>query len=556
MADLETYKGYELPLPNGQQGSSTGDDWADYLMDSVKRKIDDTSILVINENFNVYSSTVSGYEDYDNRSAINAAIQYAHQHNIPEVHLPSGYYKISVNDPADTSLEVDDLGGIYINVPITFTMHRDTTVKALPSSERGYAMFSVVSSNVHIRGGQVIGERYEHIGSAGAHGQGVKVDGEVENPVENVSVTDVIFKELWGDGIRSRPLTENINVTNCYFEDNRRMGVTVGATVGFSIDNCYFKNQNGINPQAGIDIEPNLTEGFAEDITITNSTFDDNVGEGIIAGGGGHGFKHLKIYNNKFINTNQEGAILIANVPTTCEDVTIDGNVIYFKDDLLGHSGIGTGNFEHLLITNNKVYGVSDLSGENTGGISVGNTANGIIVKNNTIKNVHIGISLSGGDSENCIITHNRIYNTNRGIFVVTKTERLLFSENIIDGVLQYNYFRCDNSDLINNLFLNHYQTVIQGTCNFTKIANNRFDNCGYKAKTSNAILDFAPNGCIIDNNHFQSNEPLQKAIKESTVPTNKNIYKQNIAMYGTNANVYLFEVGAILRDNLSSDSV
>ena len=123
----------------------------------------------------------------------------------------------------------------------------------------------------------IIGERDEHTGTAGEWGMCMELCDCHDTYINNVHC-----KNGWGDGLYigvtddNTPFAnKNIYVTNSVFDNNRRNGISIIHGDNIIIDNCIITNTHGINPQHGIDVEPN-TEQEQANVTISNCFIGDN----------------------------------------------------------------------------------------------------------------------------------------------------------------------------------------------------------------------------------------------------------------------------------------
>lgn len=151
------------------------------------------------------------------------------------------------------------------------------TIKIKPVTGEYYKIINITGS-ARISNLTIIGERDEHIGTSGEWGFGISISKCDHAHIENVTV-----KNCWGDGIYlGSDTTEthdtgcnNVTITNCLIDNNRRNGISVIDCDNFIIDGCTISNTHGTNPQSGIDIERNSDKQITNG-TIKNSTFIDN----------------------------------------------------------------------------------------------------------------------------------------------------------------------------------------------------------------------------------------------------------------------------------------
>jgi uncharacterized repeat protein (TIGR02543 family) len=223
-------------------------------------------------------------------------------------------------------------------------------LKAIPVSSDGYAVVNLSNiQNVTIIGGTVEGERGGHTGAAvvgDGHGHGFTILG-----TDNIMLRDLTVKNCWGDGIyvgKGNIMTKNVTIDNVISDNNRRQGMSVVMVDGMVVKNSVFKNTNGTDPQAGIDLEPNLGN-TVNNVKIQNCQVIDNAHAGIVlwvASG----------FTNTFVT-----------------NVTIDGCTV---DRNMQSAGIVAVTPSPTRITNNKVRnnGFYGLVIESSNGVITGNT--------------------------------------------------------------------------------------------------------------------------------------------------------------------------------------
>src|SRR5688500_10884357 len=132
-------------------------------------------------------------------------------------------------------------GGTYMidavrNVRLRSQMHlqlaHDARLVAIPNSaDRSYVLNVYKVSDVEISGGQIVGERDQHMGTTGEWGHAIMVRGS-----RRVTVRDIHLSRCWGDGLSIGGAaattgtipSEDVVVTNIVATGNRRQAVTVG----------------------------------------------------------------------------------------------------------------------------------------------------------------------------------------------------------------------------------------------------------------------------------------------------------------------------------------
>ncbi len=221
---------------------------------------------VVTSGYNVKNAGAKGDGKTDDTAAIQKALD-AHD----EVYIPAGTYLIDV----DESLDLNDNQ--------VLTMSDNATLKALPSSSQKNSVINISRvNNVTVTGGNIVGDRYSHLGTSGEWGHGV----QVKYGASNVSISDINVSDCWGDGVYlgGEPMVTNVTVDNVVSDNNRRQGLSITNAKTVVVTNCVFRSTNGANPQAGIDLEPN-SGTLVEDILIKDTHCYGNEHSGILIWG-------------------------------------------------------------------------------------------------------------------------------------------------------------------------------------------------------------------------------------------------------------------------------
>lgn len=89
---------------------------------------------------------------------------------------------------------------------------------------------------------------------SGENGMMVNITGS-----SNIFISNLICKNGWGDGFYVGGSTncENVFLTNCYADGNRRNGISITNCKTCIVLGGEYKNTSGTDPQFGIDVEPN-----------------------------------------------------------------------------------------------------------------------------------------------------------------------------------------------------------------------------------------------------------------------------------------------------------
>lgn len=168
-------------------------------------------------------------------------------------------------------IDATKLGIVGLDIQNNITIiGNGATLKAIPNSSPNSAVMSIWKrENVTINNLNVIGERFDHIGTDGQWGMGFDVRGS-----HNVKINDCSGNECWGDGLYlgvvDNLYCKNVKVSNFKGYTNRRQGISIVSVDGLDINSAILENTYGQAPSAGIDIEPNDQNAVLRGITINN----------------------------------------------------------------------------------------------------------------------------------------------------------------------------------------------------------------------------------------------------------------------------------------------
>ncbi|MEQ8235494.1 MAG: glycosyl hydrolase family 28-related protein, partial [Syntrophomonadaceae bacterium] len=197
----------------------------------------------------------------DDTSAIQSAINYA-QSKGGTVYFPDGTYMINVNS------------GLLITSSVKLVLSSNATLQAKATSSGTYYIIRLWNArNVEITGGKIVGDRLTHIGTSGQWGHGIYVEGS-----NSVWIHDIAVSNCWGDGIYigstdNQWYCEDVTVENFTVDNVRRSGISIISGRNITIRNGAISNTNnaqGLEPQAGINMEPNTSSEFLQNIVIAN----------------------------------------------------------------------------------------------------------------------------------------------------------------------------------------------------------------------------------------------------------------------------------------------
>ena len=111
----------------------------------------------------------------------------------------------------------------------------------------------------------------------------------------NINVCGLKFQESGGDGIyigrgrgkNCRQYCEDINIKDVTCSKNYRQGISVISARNLVIEKCLLSNSEGVNPQAGIDYEPNKPDELLQECVLRDTIIEGNKKYGILFALGG-----------------------------------------------------------------------------------------------------------------------------------------------------------------------------------------------------------------------------------------------------------------------------
>jgi hypothetical protein len=189
--------------------------------------------------------------------------------------IPAGSYNISPISFPNNSQVVLDAG---------------VTVTANPGFGPLDKMLKITSQNVSIQGAgaasvifQMRKSEYvaEHSSDHSEWRHCLDIEG-----ASNVTISGISCNQSGGDGLyvadgTSGP-SQNVTITNSVFDQNFRQGLSLISGVHIFVTDCYFTNTSGTAPEAGVDIEPNSPNNSVADVHITGSFTTGNAGAGLL----------------------------------------------------------------------------------------------------------------------------------------------------------------------------------------------------------------------------------------------------------------------------------
>ena len=223
----------------------------------------------------------------ETRTRMNEAIVWATDNGYDKFVVPAGTYL--VGEPTNDIYA----GGIELQGDMTFELAEGAVIKMAPNDRWNYCVISVNSqSNITIRGGEVVGDRADHVYAGGAHDEGHGIC--VWTSVSHILIEDMELHELTGDGVlvlgsratddtAEEPST-NITIRNNDIHHNRRQGVSIVGGHNVVVEDNHIHHMEGTSPQFGIDIEG--AGRSDKDILIYRNNFHDNAGGDLVTSSG------------------------------------------------------------------------------------------------------------------------------------------------------------------------------------------------------------------------------------------------------------------------------
>jgi len=186
---------------------------------------------------------------------------------------------------------IDAVRQVRLRSYMHLQMDPDAILIAKPNGSNQYAV--VAATRIHdleISGGQIIGERYQHTGTADGGGHCVALRG-----CERVTIRDIVVSKAWSAGVSvsckpvyQAPLvmSRDVVLVGVVSRDNRRNALAITNCVGVRVYDSEFSGTNGTKPQVGIDIEPNEdihgSNNYCDDVHIENCVISENARCGIV----------------------------------------------------------------------------------------------------------------------------------------------------------------------------------------------------------------------------------------------------------------------------------
>ncbi len=195
------------------------------------------------------------------------------------VYVPAGNYKI------------DALRQVRLRSRMHLKMDPDARLIAKPNGSNEHAVVAVDRvEHVEISGGQIVGERYQHTGTADGGGHCIAIRG-----AKHVTIRDIFVSKAWSAGVSvsckpmfQAPLimSRDVVLVGVVSRDNRRNALAITNCLDVKVYSSEFSGTHGTKPQVGIDIEPNEdihgSNDYCDRILIQNCVISENARCGIV----------------------------------------------------------------------------------------------------------------------------------------------------------------------------------------------------------------------------------------------------------------------------------
>lgn len=327
-------------------------------------KIDSNQVIDVKEN----GATGDGKTD-DTKSIQKSLDAVSKSKNV--VFFPKGEYMINANDSESTEEMVRRFANPNVGLKVlsntTILMDDEAYIKVIPNEFYSYTVFNLGDiKNVNILGGNIIGDRNEHIAKYPKLRRGdTEYNGETGWGIllkssENILIDGIKIQDMWGDAIdlfASKESTEpnkDIIIRNTKLSNNRRQGISIENVENLIIENNLIEGTKGTDPSAGINIEPadfkhhNLRS--ATNIKIRNNKLLNNDDAGVLLYGMGE-----KIFYDKDDDGNKQRAVI--------DDIEISNNL--FKGNNTNHQNVQDGAWKGAFNGQIMIVGASNITVKN-----------------------------------------------------------------------------------------------------------------------------------------------------------------------------------------------
>jgi len=243
----------------------------------------DKMYVIDNAAFGISSNKTNARETTD---GINQAIEQAKAEGYTCVKLKPGNYLIRCSGATG----YENWDGLFMPNNITLDL-TDVKLYVEPNNASIYKIFRIDQvENVTIQGGHLIGDRGEAVSHKS--GSGVEINCSRNITIDGMKIENIQGVAVWiGYGFiapNERRLNKNIKILNCELHDCSMLGVGIIHASGVEIAYNTIYNISGMEPECGIDIEPEADwsgsrpwKSWVEYVNIHHNVFRDTKAEGL-----------------------------------------------------------------------------------------------------------------------------------------------------------------------------------------------------------------------------------------------------------------------------------
>ncbi len=477
-----------------------------------------------------WANVVTGFgadptETKDSTAAFQKAVDTVKAAGGGTLFVPDGTYLVKATG-SDTRGDED--GGVIIDSSLSIILSDKAVLKAIPGSKDGYAVLNIKSaSKVVVQGGRIVGDRDDHTGVSGEWGFGIRITDSSDIVIRDVAVTD-----CWGDGIilRSSDMSSfcaNVLIDGVVCDNNRRQGITIASAKQVLILNSKFTRTNGTNPQSGIDIEKDSGYVTPENITISQCEFSGNTNYDVVSGSDCTG---LTVKNCKMIGAGLSAVAINSGM-------TVTGLVV--TDNIISEVPIGVtigGAADNAIIARNAIDSIGHSSAG--GGVYVDSAVIGVKITNNYIHDCYDAIFIGAHAVSKFNIAGNTVVNVNRCLFIFNTTlNGSYIGDNVIDTTSNVGlYLRMQYCHVVGNKFSNVARDGMIGAPVGCVIALNQLYEMGSSDQVNyrSIIFDAATaSDNYVFGNYIRNSNTSHIALRMSLTPSVlPNVFAHNDARY------------------------
>lgn len=310
--------------------------------------------------------------------------------------IPRGTYSIDVRT------------GLRIPSHSRIVLHPDAILRAIPCALDNSQLLKLSDvEDIEITGGQMEGDRTNHLGKTGEWGHGI----DIRNS-RQITLVDIVIRDCWGDGIYVGRNSQTIQITRVTCRSHRRQGLSITSGSDFKIRDCTFEKTSGTAPECGIDIEPNRGEAVS-DCEITGCRILDNAGGGLQVGPANldRGLASVKGLLIQGCTFERNGS---AAPPRYTIQISNSEGVRLLKNELRNNQGIGIGVNASMEteVRSNIVTGTRRTTNRSDAGLLFVQDQGTVVVENVITNNEGYGVFLWKSSTS---VQGNRISGNQKG---------------------------------------------------------------------------------------------------------------------------------------------